>query len=86
MFGGLGADQFRFFGGQAKSRDVVEANGDRDFIRDLNFSHGDIILLAGFGDGKFAKSSAVNAFDNGNDVIIDSYQDLNELLPQVLFS
>jgi Ca2+-binding RTX toxin-like protein len=79
MYGGLGADQFRFFGGQGKARDIVEADGDTDFIRDLNFGQGDIILLGGFGDGKFAKTDTVNAFDNGNDVIIDSYQDLADL-------
>jgi Ca2+-binding RTX toxin-like protein len=79
MFGGLGADEFRFFGGQAKARDVIEGDSDTDFLRDLNFGQLDRIVLGGFGDGKFTKTATVQAFDNGNDVIIDSYQDLADL-------
>jgi Ca2+-binding RTX toxin-like protein len=79
MFGGLGADQFRFNGGQAKERDRIEGGSDTDFIRDLSFAQGDTIVLGGFGDGKFTKTSTLQAFDNGNDVIIDSFQDLVDL-------
>jgi Ca2+-binding RTX toxin-like protein len=78
MFGGKGADQFSFFGGQAKAKDALEGD-DTDYIRDLNFGEGDFILLGGFGDGKFTKTGTVNAFDGGNDVIIDSFQDLVDL-------
>jgi Ca2+-binding RTX toxin-like protein len=79
MFGGLGADQFRFFGGQASDKNKIEGASDTDFIRDLKFGEGDRIVLGGFGDGKFTKTDTVAAFDNGNDVIIDSYQDLADL-------
>jgi Ca2+-binding RTX toxin-like protein len=79
MFGGLGADQFRFFGGQAKARETIEGDSDTDFIRDLKFGEGDVILLGGFGDGKFEDAEGVNAFDNGNDVIISSFDGLRAL-------
>jgi Ca2+-binding RTX toxin-like protein len=82
LFGGDGADQFRFFGGSSNDRTAsreIEGSSDTDFIRDLDFVEGDSIVLNGFGVGKFVEAAGANALDNGNSVIITSYAGLRAI-------
>jgi hypothetical protein len=72
MFGGRGADEYRFFGTE------IEGPSDRDRLYDLNFGEGDTILFGGFAAGTFADAAFIDATDDGSGALISSWRGLVE--------
>jgi hypothetical protein len=64
--GTSGADVFRF-----------DATGDKDYVRDVDFSGGDKLVLHDYAAGTFKGGSAVGASADGTSVTIDSLADLD---------
>lgn len=75
MSGGAGADQFYFNGA-----DVGAGDKDTDRIVDLNFADGDTIVFDNYGSSFFADQTGVDAFDSGNDAIVNSFTGLKNLV------
>lgn len=73
-WGGAGADQFRFFGTQ------IDGAEDTDYVYDLNFGEGDLIVLHDFAKGSFTHATGVNAYDGGDTAQISSYEGLANLV------
>jgi Ca2+-binding RTX toxin-like protein len=73
--GGKGADQFR-----VDARTTSEP--DRDFIRDLNFGEGDLLVLSEFAPGTFEDEPGNDLVivGGGTGAIIDSLSDIVELV------
>ena len=75
MYGGGGADEFRFNGG-----DVADAKSD--VILDADFAEGDRIILTGYEAGTFSGaggSSGLNVFSGGSSAIVSSLEALSGL-------
>jgi hypothetical protein len=72
MFGGAGADEFRFFGTE------IAGASDRDRLYDLDFGEGDLVRFEGFGAGTFTDASFIDATEDGSGALISSYRGLVE--------
>lgn len=68
MFGGAGADQFRFFGND------IEGGSDTDFLRDLNFDEGDILVFGSYAAGTFGREDGLIGHTGGTAASIISWE------------